>query len=138
MRRVLLLSLAVVASPALAGLSPDEIAVIQQEQAKAVAAVEEKYKGRSTPADVRARMKETAAAERAVLEARGVKQADWVRASATLNADERAAVDAKKKALEPKADAPKKQGAAPGAQQDADAAEAAAMDKKMGLGSGKK
>jgi hypothetical protein len=137
MRRALLLSL-VVSLPAFAELSPDDIAAIQSEQAKAVAAVEEKYKGKSSPADLRARMKETAAAERAVLDARGVKQAEWVRASATLSADERAAVEAKKKAAEPKADGAKKQAGAPAAQQDADAAEAAAMDKKMGLGSGKK
>ncbi|MCU0695391.1 MAG: hypothetical protein MUC96_02550 [Myxococcaceae bacterium] len=137
MRRALLVSL-LVAAPALAQLTPDDIAAIQQEQAKAVAAVEEKYKGKTAPGDVRARMKETAAAERAVLEARGVKQAEWARATATMNADERAAVDAKKKALEPKAEAAKKPGAAPSAQQDADAREAAEMDKKMGLGAGKK
>lgn len=138
MARALLLSLCVVALPALAGLSPDDIAAIQAEQAKAVAAVEEKYKGKNSPADVRARMKETAAAERAVLDARGVKQAEWARASATMSADERAAVEAKKKALEPKAAGSKPQAAPSAAQQDADAAEAAAMDKKMGLGSGKK
>jgi hypothetical protein len=138
MARALLLSLCVVALPALAGLSPDDIAAIQAEQAKAVAAVEEKYKGKKSPADLRAKMKETAAAERAVLDARGVKQAEWARASATMSADERAAVDAKKKALEPKGDAATKQAGPPSAQQDADAAEAAAMDKKMGLGAGKK
>jgi hypothetical protein len=137
MIRVCLLSL-LVAVPALAGLSPDDIAAIQQEQAKAAAAVEDKYKDKTSPSDLRAKMKESAAAQRAVLDARGVKPAEWARASATMSAETRAAVEAKKKASEPKAEAGKKPGAASTAQQDADAAEAAAMDQTMGLGTGKK
>jgi hypothetical protein len=138
MLRVGLLSL-LVAVPALAELSADDIAAIQQEQAKAAAAVEDKYKDKTSPSDLRAKMKESAAAQRAVLDSRGVKPAEWARASATMNADTRAAVEAKKKASESKpAEAGKKPGAASSAQQDADAAEAAAMDQKMGLGTGKK
>lgn len=141
--RTLLAALAlVIAVPVLADVSPEEVANIQTEQAKANQAIDDKYaaKGKLSAADLRSMSKEKAAAERAVLDAHGVKAGEWVKASSKMNADDRAKVEATKKALTAKDDAAKK-GAEKGPKEVVieknEVNEAAEMDKKMGLGAGK-
>lgn len=132
------------AVPALADLSPEEIAAIQQEQQKATDAIEAKYagKGKLSAADLRALSKEKAAAERSVLDARGVKAGDWVKASSKMSADDRAKVEATKKALTAKDEAAaKKSDGKQGKEvviEKNGVNEAAEMDKQLGLGAGKK
>jgi hypothetical protein len=134
------------ALPALADISPDDIAAIQLEQAKATQAIDDKYagKGKLSASDLRAMSKEKAAAERAVLDSRGVKPGDWVKASSKMNSDDRAKVEATKKAATDKEAAAKKgpDAKAGGKEVVIEKAgavnEAAEMDKKMGLGAGKK
>lgn len=134
------------AAPAFADLSPEEVAAIQTEQAKATQAIDDKYagKGKLSAIDLRAMSKEKAAAERAVLDGRGVKPGEWVKASARLSAEDRATVDATKKALSAKEAAAKKSGDAKAGPKDVtidqggEVNEAAEMDKKLGLGAGKK
>ncbi len=134
------------AAPALADLSPDDIAAIQLEQAKATQAIDDKYagKGKLSASDLRAMSKEKAAAERSVLDSRGVKPGDWVKASSKMNADDRAKVEATKKAASDKEAAAKKGPDAKAGGKEiviekaGEVNEAAEMDKKMGLGAGKK
>lgn len=134
------------AAPALADISPDDIAAIQLEQAKATQAIDDTYagKGKLSANDLRAMSKEKAAAERAVLDSRGVKASDWVKASSKMNADDRAKVEATKKAASDKEAAAKKSADAKAGGKEiviekAGAVnEAAEMDKKLGLGAGKK
>ena len=133
------------AAPAFADLSPEEVAAIQTEQAKATQAIDDKYagKGKLSASDLRAMSKEKAAAERSVLDARGVKPGEWVKASSKMNADDRAKVEATKKAANDKEAAAKKSAdAKPGEEivieKAGEVNEAAEMDKKMGLGAGKK
>ena len=134
----------VVAAPALADLSPDDIAAIQLEQAKATQAIDDKYagKGKLSASDLRAMSKEKAAAERSVLDSRGVKPGEWVKASSKMNADDRAKVEATKKAASDKEAAAKKGDAKAGKEvvieKGGEVNEAAEMDKKLGLGAGKK
>ncbi len=142
--RTLLAALAlVIAVPVLADVSPEEVANIQTEQAKANQAIDDKYaaKGKLSAADLRAMSKEKAAAERSVLDAHGVKAGEWVKASAKMSADDRAKVEATKKALTAKEEAAKK-GAEKGPKEVVieknEVNEAAEMDKKMGLGAGKR
>lgn len=141
--RTLLAGLALAfAFPVLADVSPEEVANIQTEQAKATQAIDDKYaaKGKLSAADLRAMSKEKAAAERSVLDAHGVKPGEWVKASSKMSADDRAKVEATKKALTAKEEAAKK-GAEKGAKEvvieKGEVNEAAEMDKKMGLGAGK-
>lgn len=141
MRRLLVVVVLVAAVRAQAELSPEDVAAIQRDQAKATQAVEDKYPGKRSAADLRALSKEKAAAERAVLEARGVKPGEWARAAATLSADERAAVEATKKALDQQEERAAKGASKPAKAPAVDksgANEAAELDKKLGLGPGAK
>jgi hypothetical protein len=148
MRRLLLASLLSLGTSALAGeVSTAEVAKIQTEQAAAAAAIDEKYQGKTSAADLKAMTKEKAAAERAVLESHGVSPAAFIKASTQLSRDERAELDAEKKTLKAKQDDAKKgkSGKADakvavekGAGADQDRNEAAEMDRQMGLGAGKK
>lgn len=133
------------AATAFAELSPEDIATIQREQQKASDAIDAKYagKGKLSAADLRALSKEKAAAERSVLDAHGVRPGDWVKASSKLSSDDRAKVEATKKSLADKDEAAAKkgdgkQGKEVVIEKGGEANEAAAMDKKLGLGAGKK
>ncbi len=148
MRRLLLASLLTLCAAALAGeLTTAEVAKIQTEQAAAAAAIDEKYQGKTSAADLKAMTREKAAAERAVLDSHGVSPGAFIKASTQLSRDERAELEAEKKALQARQEAAQKdkngkadskvvveKGA--GAAQDKN--EAAEMDRQMGLGAGKK
>lgn len=145
--RFVFLSFLLVATGARAELSPEEVAKIQREQAKARDAVTEKYKGKDklSAAELRAQSKELAEAERSVLDAHNVKAGDWVKASAKMSTDDRAKVDAAKKQMTAEEEAAAKKAAAkkemkPGEVtiETGEKNEAAEMDKAMGLGKKKK
>ena len=152
MRRLLLASLLTLWTTALAGeLSTAEVAKIQTEQAAAAAAIDEKYQGKTSAADLKAMTREKAAAERAVLDSHGVSPGAFIKASTQLSRDERAELEAEKKALQARQEAAKKDknGKADGkadskvvvekgAGADQHKNEAAEMDRQMGLGAGKK
>lgn len=147
MRRRFVVVLSLVSSVALAQLSPEEVATIQREQAKARDAVVEKYKGKDklSAAELRAQSKELAAAERGVLDAHNVKAGDWVKASAKMSNDDRAKVDAVKKQLTAdeeaaakKADAKKEVKPGEVIIETDGKNEAAEMDKAMGFGKRKR
>lgn len=137
-------------------LTPQNVAKIQNETAKAQAEIDKKYgnkKNSELSADERRSMqKEKAAAEREVLEKHGTDVKSFSRASSKMGREDRAATEAATKDLEkkdaeaPAAAEPKKGGkkeiviekngkAAPGP--DSDANEAAQMDAANGLGKGK-
>ncbi|MBL8922158.1 MAG: hypothetical protein JNJ54_25130 [Myxococcaceae bacterium] len=144
MSKPLVLVVLLAAVTALADLSPEEIATIQREQQKASDSVDAKYagKGKLSAAELRAMSKEKAAAERSVLDAHGVKAGDWVKASSKMSSDDRAKVEATKKSLADKDEAAKKADARQGKEvvieKGGEVNEAAEMDKKLGLGAGKK
>ncbi|MBL8915862.1 MAG: hypothetical protein JNM17_34505 [Archangium sp.] len=144
--RLILCSVCLLASFAVAGdLSLDELARIQSEQNKAKDAIAKKYGDKPSGEQRRQMVKEQQEAAKAVLDKAGVKQADFVRATARAGAND---VDNAVKEID-KADAAKKKAgdskAAPasGAGKNAvdqaadDQAAAAAMDKEMKQG-GKK
>ena len=137
------LVLAVTIAHAEEPLSPQELAKVNREMAKAADTVSKKYGNPKdlSPEDLRAMMNEQAAAQKAVLERNNLDAKDVARATAKNGK----AVDAEAKALEAKeAEAAKKPkgtstATAPAAgATDADAKEAAEMDKSRGLGKGKK
>lgn len=143
--RALIVVLSMLSTIAWAELSTDEVAKIQREQAKARDAVNEKYKGKLSAAEVRAQAKELAEADRAVLDAHNVKAGEWVKASAKMSSDERAKVEAAKKQLTAeeeaaakKADAKKETKPGEVVIETGEKNEAAEMDKAMGLGKKKK
>jgi hypothetical protein len=145
MSKVLVVAVLLAAATALADLAPEEIATIQREQQKASDAIDAKYagKGKLSAADLRAMSKEKAAAERSVLDAHGVRPGDWVKASSKLSSDDRAKVEATKKSLADKDEAAAKksdgkQGKEVVIEKGGEVNEAAEMDKKLGLGAGKK
>ncbi len=136
-------------------LTPQNIAKIQAEQAKANAEIEKKY-GNRKPSDLsnderKSMQKEKAAAEREVLDKHGTDSKSFARAGSKMSREDQAAADAaakdlaKKDAAEPAAEVKKggkkeivieKNGkAAPGP--DDGANEAAEMDRAQGLGKGK-
>lgn len=139
---VLLSSSAALADPP----SPEDMAVIQHDIDKATSDVDKKYSGKELSSDEKKQqIKERAAAERAVLEKKGVNGKDFARAQATMSKDDRAANKAAGAELEKKdkaaADAPKGGGkeiviekGGAGAEPKSDEDEAAAMDRAQGLG----
>lgn len=143
--RLILCSVCLLASFAVAGdLSLDELARIQSEQNKAKDAIARKYGDKPSGEQRRQMVKEQQEAAKAVLDKAGVKQADFVRATARAGAND---VDNAVKEMD-KADAAKKKAGdskapAAGAGKNAvdqaadDQAAAAAMDKEMKQG-GKK
>lgn len=144
MSKPLVFAVVLAATTAFADLSPEEIATIQREQQKASDAIDARYagKGKLSAADLRAMSKEKAAAERSVLDSHGVRPGDWVKASSKLSSDDRAKVEATKKSLADKDEAAKKsdgkQGKEVVIEKGGEVNEAAEMDKKLGLGAGKK
>lgn len=124
---------------AVAQLSAEDVAVIEREQAKAAAAVEAKYPGKLSAAQVKQLNQEKVAAQRAVLEGRGVNPAEFLKASAKMKEGDRAAAEAKKKALE-QADAAANKKTSEGGSSDSEVViekggknEAAEMDRKLNL-----
>ena len=160
MRSLLLTALLLTCSAYADDLTPENMAKIQNEQAKANEAIDKKY-GNKKPSELsaddrRQMMKDKSAAEREVLEKHGTDPKSFARASSKMSRDDRAATDSATKDLQKKdadaaaaggADAKKtggkkeivieKNGKSAGGPDD-DANEAAKMDKQNGLGRGKK
>jgi hypothetical protein len=144
MNRAFFLGCTLATLPALAEVSPDEAAKIQREQGKARDAVMEKYKGKDklSAADLRQQSKELAEAERSVLQSHGVSPGDWVKATARMNTDDRAKVEAAKKQMKADEEAAAKKGAEPKTGKPGEVViekgneknEAAEMDRAMGFG----
>lgn len=120
-------------------LSAQDLAKVQREMKKAAADVARKYGDKPSSEERKQMMNEQAAATRAVLEKNNLDAKDVARATAKNGKE----IDAAVKAMDAKdAEAAKKTApaaVAPAAGTgDADANEAAAMDKANGLGKGRK
>lgn len=136
--RLLACCVSLLASFAVAGdLSLDDLAKIQREQNKAKEAIAKKYGDKPSGEQRRAMVKEQQESDKAVLEKAGVKQADFVRATARAGAND---VDVAVKEMDKADDAAKKKAATkaadPGAktagdQAADDQAAAAAADKEL-------